>query len=203
MKKWHDFSALLMIVFAVHLTSGCSISPEDGLVLDSFEGPIDASTLEYGAASGSTIKVQADRDIKECGQQALRLEYELMPKEYMYCARGYGLDVLGAIWEGPAPDKIDWQKYQGITFDMYGNTNGMLAFDVKDAGGELWRFLIEDRFVGWTVINCPFSEFKVRDDWQPTTADGNKVLDFPIQSFQWEPKTPGKGIFYFDCLKLK
>ena len=30
----------------------------------------------------------------------------------------------------------------------------------------------------------------------------NEVMDFPIMSFQFEPRLYGKGLYYFDCIKL-
>ena len=76
------------------------------------------------------------------------------------------------------------------------------AFDIKDKGQEVWRFLLDDDFTGWKEIACSLKEFFPRKDWQPETAERNEVLDFPIMSFQFEPRLPGKGTYYFDCLKL-
>jgi hypothetical protein len=86
---------------------------------------------------------------------------------------------------------------------MYGsNSSGVIAFDLKDKGGELWRFLIDDDFSGWKEVVCPLKEFFPRGDWQPETAERNEKLDFPVTSFQFEPRLPGKGAYYFDCVKL-
>ena len=172
------------------------------LMLDSFEGEIGKKTVDFGGGSGSTLQVTASKDNKSCGQQAIQLSYKLEPSSYLFCARGDGLDVASAHWEGPAHDKIDWAKYTGISLMMSGKDNGPIAFDVKDAGGELWRFMLENKKDGWVEMVVPFNKFTVRDDWQPTSTDGNRKLDFPIKSFQFEPKQPGEGVVYFDCVKL-
>jgi len=62
--------------------------------------------------------------------------------------------------------------------------------------------MIEDNFKGWRRIICPFNEFFPRGDWQPDSADKNANLDFPIKSFQFEPRPESKGGVYFDDLEL-
>ena len=39
-------------------------------------------------------------------------------------------------------------------------------------------------------------------DWQPDDAVKNGVLDFPLKSFQFEPRTPGEGVIYIDKVEL-
>lgn len=121
----------------------------------------------------------------------------------MWIARGYNLDVKGAAQWLVEPQKISWNKYNTISLQMYGgNSNSVVAFDIKDAKGEIWRFIIDDDFSGWKEIICPFKDFFVRKDWQPDTAEKNEIIDFPIMSFQFEPRLAGKGTYYFDCVKL-
>ena len=183
-----------------------NLMAEDGsLALDSFEGTIGQQTVDFGAAAGSSLQVETATDEKSCGGRSLKMTYELEPGGYMFCARGQSLDVAGALWEGPAPDKINWSEYKAISFQMNDQSAvpGAVAFDIKDAGGEVWRFMINDGKGGWTKMTVPLDQFKVREDWQPSTADGNRKLDFPIKSYQWEPKTPGEGVIYFDCVQLE
>ncbi len=197
--KFFVYAGMFILTFGA---SSCGQSGvEESSVLDSFEGNISSQTADYGSASNSSVDVTASKDSK-CGQQSLMLDYNLAEKGYLYCARGYGLDVLNALWEAPAPDKIDWSKYTGIRLQMKGTQSGQLAFDVKDAGGELWRFMINVDSTEWKEVVIPFDQFSVRHDWQPSTSDGNQKLDFPIRSFQFEPKTVGQGQFYFDCVEL-
>jgi hypothetical protein len=61
-----------------------------------------------------------------------------------------------------------------------------------------------DNFQGWEKITCPFSEFFARGDWQPQNADKNAVLNFPVKSFQFEPRPDSgtkQGKLYFDCVE--
>ena len=181
---------------------GCSQSPKE-LLLDSFEGKLNKETVDFGSAQGSSIKVAADRENKVCGEQSMKIEYDLKASGYMWVARGYNLDVKGAAnWE-VQPKDIEWSEYNSVSVQMYGsNSNGVIALDLKDSGGELWRFLIDDDFSGWKEIICPIGEFFPRSDWQPDTADKNEILDFPVMSFQREPRIFGKQAFCFDCFKL-
>ncbi|MDD3296434.1 MAG: carbohydrate binding domain-containing protein [Candidatus Omnitrophica bacterium] len=184
------------------LALACSQPPEDVLV-DSFEGMINSETVDFGSSENSSLSVSAGKEQKICGQQSLKIEYELKPSGYMWIARGYGLDVGGAgKWE-VQPQDIAWKKYNAISVQVYGsNSSGVIAFDLKDKGGELWRFIIDDDFSGWKEVVCPLKEFFPRGDWQPDTAERNEKLDFPVLSFQFEPRLPGKGTYYFDCVKL-
>ncbi len=194
-------SVLMLAVFLVILAA-CSLKPAP-LMLDSFEGKIDKSTVDFGAAEKSSVEVFADKDKKVCGEQSLKIVYTLRPSGYMWVARGYNLDVKGAACWEVRPEEINWSKYNAISVYMYGrNSGGVVAFDIKDAGGEMWRFLLDDDFTGWKEIICPFEQFFVRKDWQPQSAEKNEKLDFPIMSFQFEPRLPGSGVYWFDCVKL-
>jgi hypothetical protein len=133
----------------------------------------------------------------------MKIEYDLAPSGYMWIARGYGLDAEGAGCWLQTPQQINWQQFNALSIQVYGaNTGGVIALDVKDAGGELWRFLIDDNFTGWQQVKCRFKHFFPRGDWQPQAATVNEKLDFPIQSYQLEPRLPGQGVYYFDCVKL-
>lgn len=193
--------ALIVFLLIIGFVS-CSSAPTE-VMLDSFEGPITKETIDYGAAEGSLLKVEADANNKMCDAQSLKIEYELKPSGYMWIARGYNLDVKGAgQWEA-SPENIKWRGFNAISLQMYGSSSGgVVAFDIKDKGGEIWRYIIDDDYTGWKEIICPLKNFFVRKDWQPDSATKNEILDFPIMSFQFEPRLPGKGIYYFDCVKL-
>lgn len=192
-----------MVVFLSVILISCS-SKNKELLIDSFEGKIDSTTVDFGASTSSSLKVEKDKNIKMCGEQSLKIIYELKPSGYMWVARGYNLDVKGAgRWE-VHPKQINWQDYNALSMYMYGSGGGgVLAWDIKDKDNEMWRFLIDDDFKGWKEIVAPFSQFFVRKDWQPQEAKKNEQLDFPIMSFQFEPRMPGKGVYYFDCVRLK
>ena len=194
-RSWIAWFSLVFILV------GCQQAKD--LVIDSFEGPLNSETVDYGAGKGSSVEVSLSKVLRSCGEQSLKIRYKLRPSSHMWVARGYGLKVKGAgQWE-VAPKDIPWKKYNAMGISFYGrNTGAVIAFDVKDAGGEVWRFLLDDDFKGWKEIKCPFANFFVRSDWQPETAQQNEILDFPIMSFQLEPRLPGEGIYYFDCVKL-
>lgn len=195
------FSSLVLGLL-VFLALACSPGPAQVLI-DSFESEISSETVDYGASENSSISVDAAKDIKVCGEQSLKITYDLRPSGYMWIARGYGLDVKGAaVWE-VEPKNISWKRYKAISLSMHGrNSGGVIALDIKDSGGEMWRFLLDDDFEGWKEIICPLAEFFPRGDWQPETAERNEILDFPIMAFQFEPRLPGAGVYYFDCLKV-
>ncbi|MEI8348605.1 MAG: carbohydrate binding domain-containing protein [Candidatus Omnitrophota bacterium] len=194
---------ILALGFFLLVAAGCSSAPVESLLIDSFEGEINKQTIDYGTSEGTVLMVSADIQQKVCGEQSLKIEYDLKPSGYMWIARGYNLDVKSAAQWLITPQQIVWKKYNAISLQMYGSNSGsVVAFDIKDAGGEVWRFLIDDDFSGWKEIVCLFSGFFVRKDWQPETAQKNDTIDFPIMSFQFEPRLPGKGMYYFDCVKL-
>lgn len=172
------------------------------LMIDSYDGPINSRTVDSGAPSGSRIEVSGYVGAKKCGSKSLRIKYLLGEGGYMYAARGFNLDAPGAAWTGPQPDQIAWSDYTGFSLQVFGSKRGPIAFDVKDNGGELHRFFIDDNFNGWKEIYVPYSSFTSRTDWQPQTATANKKLDFPIWSYQFEPKQPGEGQVYFDCVAI-
>ena len=154
-------------------------------------------------ASEFRFKVSPDTSIKVCDAQSLKIEYELKPSGYMWIARGYNLDVKGAAAWLVKPEDVKWRSYYAVSIQMYGaNSGGVIAFDLKDSGGEIWRFIIDDDFTGWKEVICPLKEFFPHKDWQPDQAVKNEIMDFPIRSFQFEPRLPGKGVYYFDCVKV-
>ena len=199
MRSFYVFLCMSLMVVGTML--GCSQN-SDEVMLDSFEGQASRETVDYGSSSSTKIAVSFSKEQKVCGRQSLKIDYDLKKDGYMYCARGHGLDVSGAVWEAGAPESINWSAYPSMSVQVFGSKRGNIAFDVKDSGGELWRYMINDDFEGWKEIVVPFDQFRVREDWQPQTADGNRSLDFPVKSFQFEPKNPGVGAVYIDCVKL-
>ena len=196
------------LIFATGLVLGVVVwacAQQGSLLIDDFEGPVSGGfdgTFDYGAGSGSTLEVAAATDIKNTGAQSIRLTYNAVAGGYMWAARGFGLDAKNAAWLVKDTD-IDWTKYNAISFYMYGSgSKAKVAFDLKDAGQELWRTVVIDDFKGWKKIVCPFKDFQVRDDWQPDTADKNLTLNFPVRSFQFEMLPEAKGVLYLDTVEL-
>jgi len=194
----------LFLAFVLCLGAAC-FAQDKGLLIDDFEGAISGGaegTVDFGAGNGSSVEVTAATDIKYSGKQSMKVNYNAVKGGYIYVAKGFGLDAKNAAWL-VKPEAIDWKKYNAISFYMFGSdSKAKLAFDVKDSGNEIWRFLFDDNFKGWKQIVCPFTGFFVRGDWQPAAADKNAVMDFPIKSYQFEPLPESKGTLYFDEVKL-
>jgi hypothetical protein len=199
MKTWHLFLGLVFCAFI-----SCS-AQEKSLLIDDFEIPISGGpdgTVDSGSGGGSALEVTGATDIKYTGQQSIKIVYDAVPGGYMWIARGFDLDAKNAAWL-IRPEDIDWSKFNALSFYMYGSdSKANIAFDIKDNGFQIWRFMVEDNFVGWKKIVCPFNEFFVRGDWQPNNADKNATLDFPLKSFQFEPLPEAKGTLYFDSVEL-
>jgi len=196
---------MFLLTVALLFTTGICLAEEKNLLLDDFEVSVSngpEGTVDFGAGNGSSVTVTAAKDIKNTGDQALKVVYEAAPGGYMYVARGSGLDAKNANWK-LNPADIKWENYSAISFYVYGtDSKAKIAFDIKDNGGEIWRFVTEDNFKGWKQIVCQFDKFMVRDDWQPESADKNGTLDFPIKIFQFEPLPESKGTLYFDTVEL-
>lgn len=197
-------TTLLAAAFVLGLVGLC-FTQEKNLVLDDFEISVSGGpqgTVDFGAGNGSSVEVTQATDIKNTGDKALKVVYDAAPGGYIYVARGTGLDAKNANWT-LKPEDIKWENYSAISFYMYGtDSKAKIAFDIKDNGGEIWRFVTEDNFKGWKQIVCKFDKFMVRDDWQPENADKNGKLDFPIKIFQFEPLAGSKGTLYFDTVEL-
>lgn len=175
------------------------------LLIEDFEGPVSGGpegTVDFGAGNGSSVEVAVATDIKQSGNQSLKVVYDAVPDGYMWIAKGFNLDAKNTAWL-VRPEDIKWEDYNAITFYMYGSdSKAFIAFDVKDDSGEIWRFLVEDNFRGWEQVVARFDQFVVRDDWQPDAAQKNGALDFPLKSFQFEPRPEAKGTIYFDVVEL-
>jgi hypothetical protein len=193
-----------IFIFVLALEGGC-FAKDPGLLIDDFEGAISGGpdgTVDFGTGGGSSLEVTAATDIKYSGAQSLKAVYDAVTGGYMWIARGFGLDAKNTAWR-VLPEEIKWQEYNAFSFYVYGsNSKTRIAFDVKDSGGEVWRYLLEDNFTGWKQIVASFNEFSARSDWQPDTADKNGTLDFPIKSYQFEPLPESKGTLYFDRVEL-
>ena len=127
------------------------------------------------------MNVAGDSVVKVCHAQSLKLTYELSTSGYMWVARGFDLDVKGAAAWLVRPEDVSWARYNALSIFMYGSETGaVIAFDIKDSGGEMWRFLLDDDYKGWKEIICPFNNFFLRKDWQPEQAVLNEQLDMTV-----------------------
>lgn len=195
----------VFILFLVLFSVVSCFAQEKVLVIDDFEGAIyggPEGTVDFGAGNGSSVDVVAAVDIVRSGKQSLKVTFDAVQDGYMWVARGFGLDAKNAAWTVKAQD-IKWKEYKAIAFYMYGTgSKTKIAFDIKDSGNEMWRFMFEDDSKGWKQIVCAFGDFFARGDWQPNDADKNATLDFPIKSFQFEPRPIAKDTVYFDEVEL-
>ena len=200
MKKVEFLSVVLVLLLA-----GVCLAQEKNLLIDDFEIAITGGpdgTVDFGAGNGSSVEVTESADIKNSGNKAMKVVYDAVGGGYIYVSRGTGLDAKNANWN-INPSDIKWEEYNAISFYVYGtDSKARIAFDIKDNGGEIWRFVTEDDFKGWKRVVCNFDKFVVRDDWQPESADKNLQLDFPIKIFQFEPLSESKGTLYFDTVEL-
>lgn len=201
----------LVLVLAVALVIGISLSHAeykevaDGLYMIVDDAEIDINggpdgTVDFGSGGGSDVKVSSDNNIKHEGKKSIKVDYDAVPDGYMWIARGKGLDASNADWSN---HDIDWSQYNAISVYIHGEGKGAkIAFDVKDSGGEIWRYIFNDDFNGWEQIIAPFNEFYPRSDWQPESADNNATMDFPLMSYQFEPLPPAKGTFHYDHVQV-
>jgi hypothetical protein len=196
---------LFSTLFLVSVFSVACLAAGENLLLDDFETAVSngsEGTVDFGSGNGSTVEVTSAADTKYWSNMSIKVVYDAVPGGYIYIARGFGLDAKNAGWL-VKPEDVSWDEYKGISYYMYGSeSKGRIALDIKDNGGELWRFIVEDNFKGWKQVVCNFSDFAARDDWQPDTADKNMKIDFPLKSYQFEPLPPSKGTLYFDKVEL-
>lgn len=187
------------------LVAGACWAAENNLLIDDFEMAVSngpEGTVDFGSGNGSTVEVAQATEIKNTGNQSLKVTYDAINDGYIYVARGSGLDAKNAQWTIKAED-IKWEDYSALSFYLYGtDSKARIAFDVKDNGGEIWRFITDDDFKGWKKVVVSFDKFVMRDDWQPNDADKNGTIDFPIKVFQFEPLPGSKGTLYFDTVEL-
>lgn len=202
MKKIYFLAFVLIAISSALCFSQCL---NENAVLDDLEGPITGGadgTVDYGAGNGSSVSVSASADIKQSGSQSLKIEYNAVSGGYMWVAKGFELDAANAQWL-IQPQDINWESFSAVSFYMYGSdSKALVAFDLKDNGNEMYRFYVNDDFSGWKKIDCEFSMFFARDDWQPDNADKNAQLDFPLKSFQFEPLPVSSGTIYIDKVEL-
>ena len=196
----------LVLAFVLALAA-TGFAQSNGLLIDSFEVTISGGpegTVDFGAGNGSAVTVSAvtDQVYVYSGKQSLKVDYDAVEGGYMWVARGFNLDAKNSSWDVKS-ENINWKEYNALAFYVYGSgSKAKAAFDIKDAGNEIFRYLFEDNFKGWKQIVCPFSDFIARSDWQSDIADKNDTIDFPLKSYQFEHLQPAKGALYFDEVEV-
>ena len=143
-------------------TATSCLAEGNNLLLDDFEisvtGGLDG-TVDFGSGNGSSVQVTGVSDIKNSGNQALKVVYDAVPGGYIYVARGSGLDARNANWT-IKPSDVKWEEYSAISFYVYGtDSKAKIAFDIKDNGGEIWRFITRDNLISQELIE----DYMVKD----------------------------------------
>ncbi|HQP91550.1 MAG TPA: carbohydrate binding domain-containing protein [Candidatus Omnitrophota bacterium] len=196
-----------LLFFTLFFICGvCSAQEEKKIfVIDDFEGEIisgPAGTIDIDAGGGSSVEVSADNTEKKSGQQSLKIVYDAVSGGYIRVARGYDLDVKGAARWLIEPEKINWDSYAAISFAMLGTGSGAkIAFDIKDANSQIFRFMVIDDSQTWKTVVCPFDQFSAIG--QPQNAGTDVTLVFPIKSFQFEPVAISKDMINVDEVALE
>lgn len=204
---------LLSSVVLVILTLGAmTVFAVEPLLIDGFEGAITpagitsgsmSGNVDYGAGGGSSVEVYADNAEKVEGKQSLKVVFFAMPGGWIWVARGYNIDVKGAGAWVVRPQDIKWDQYNAMSFWWKGSNSGkQVALDIIDAKKEYFRYLAKDDSEEWKQVIIPFKDFEVRTDWQPNNAVKNKVIDFPIMTYQFEPRPKNEGEWSFDKVEL-
>lgn len=199
---------LIIIIVFVVLCYMYSRLGSNLFVIDSFEGQIiggDNATVDYGSGSGATVFVSGVKYPVKHGSQAIKIVYDATSGGYMWIARGYNLSQENAGQWTVRPEKIKWENYDAIAFDLYGEASGNeIAVDLVDNCKEYWRATIKDDTRGWKGVVIPFSDFLPRTDWQPDNAIRNNMIDYPVMVFRFEP-LEGSGTIYVDkvCLRKR
>jgi len=94
--------AFFLVVTLMLLAAGNCLAEGDNLLLDDFEVTVTSGldgTVDSGAGNGSSVQVSAATDIKNSGNQALKVVYDAVSGGYIYVARGSGLDAKNANWK--------------------------------------------------------------------------------------------------------
>ena len=113
-------AAYLVLIFVLASAIFC-FAEKNFLLIDDFEVSISGGptgTVDFGAGNGSTLEVSASTDIKQTGQQAIRIDFDAVEGGYIWVARGKGLDAKNSAWL-INPEDVRWDKYNGISFYMY------------------------------------------------------------------------------------
>ena len=69
--------------------------------------------------------------------------------------------------------------------------------------GENWKYTIRPNSSGWTTIVIPFNKFTKRVDHQPSTEDGNDILNLnKLKNLQILQNGSNGGKIIIDNVKL-
>lgn len=200
MKRW----IFLFVLFFVTQASAQETSRV--FLLDDFEGEITTGpegTVDTGTENGSTVEVSADTQNKISGEQSLKIVYDAVTNGDIWVGRGYQLSAKSAGQWTRIPEEVGWEQYGAISFWILGEGKGTsIAFDIKDAKGRTFRFMLTDDHKIWKQVVCPFDQFEP-DAGQGVSAPEENVPVFPLLSFRFKPMAIARGAIDVDAVSLE
>lgn len=197
---------IFFITAFVFMLSALPAQAQEKLLIDDFEGPIytgPSGTVGTGTTEYAILEITADTDIKYSGEQSLKVTFNTgSGKGTAWIAKGFDLEESsGAGWP-VNPKDIEWNKYSGFSFYIYGGNSGnKIKLHVTDNGSEIFEYVFTDDFIGWKDITCNFNDFYA-GPWQPENADKNNKIDFPVKSFTFIFPSGETGTLYIDRAEL-
>ena len=114
----------------------------------------------------------------------------------------YKLEKNG--WMGVPTGQLmeDWSTFTGIQITVADGTGNKIRIELVDGNGVSYENIIVDDAVQGKLVTIPFSEFKVRRDWQPAGVDTNKSFSLnPVLSLGISP-LEGKGKISFSNFNI-
>lgn len=107
-------------------------------------------------------------------------------------------------WMGATSERFmeDWSEFTGLQLVLAGGTGNKIRLELTDANGVSYEAILVDDSAKGKQITIPFSDFKVRKDWQPTGVDTDKTFSLiPAVTMNISPIS-GKGKIFFSNMKL-
>lgn len=107
-------------------------------------------------------------------------------------------------WLGATCEQFqeDWSNFTGLQLTIKGGTGNKIRLEIADGNGVSYEVILIDDAAKGKVVTIPFSEFKVRTDYQPAGADTDKEFSLtPVRTLNLSPLS-GKGTIFFSNMRL-
>lgn len=156
-------------------------------LVDNFEGGLLWSKYEGGGATVSHSIVN--------GRNGKGMEVQFQGND-------------GGYWGVVKDINEDWSSWIGLSIDVKSEQRSIfnLVLTEKAANsedGENWKYTIRPNSNGWTTIVIPFNKFTKRVDHQPSTEDGNDILNLnKLKNLQILQNSSNGGKVIIDNVKL-
>jgi subtilisin family serine protease len=161
--------------------------------LDDFESGSAGKWVAYkDATSSMTLGVASPGKV---GSYAMKAQY------------GVGSWAVASLGYGSSKN---WSSYSTLDFWFYGGGTGtqfrLELSDNKAPGSntdtaERFEYKFVDDTAGWKHFSLPWSSFKRRADWQPTSAPNDGLTLTQVWGFNFTPLS-GSGSFQIDQVEL-